>query len=1273
MVADIRAQISCNLGEVISGNWSDEAIAVGQGLIRCRGQLILRGIVVPEVGTLVRLAYVRNGQLARVPRMLRVLSSFADPLRQTTTVQLGDKLVWLESKKQGPTFEPLVFPPNPQPGDLLTRELPYPPPENGTSKQVERRVYNGICWRREIVNPEDAFNFDFENPKLSSYEQNPDRPADEELRAPVTISAKAVMSKCLAALELTSTGIPLTSYYEETEIDLKNGYVAAMEQLLGAECFVGYLDEQERLVIAKGATDEPGAGPVIRETDIIDISPIGSGDLPMDDPVVTYEIKPKEPPKQPDPVAPIVQDFIAGSSYNGSTVTLGSTMFTIRAWIDPAIRALARPGAGAALYSVNGGTGGSVTLEQSSVVFTPEEGFNGTATFTYQVTDGFQLSNTGTVYVRVSSSAATPEEQARDAEEQPSENPAPPPGPSGSTGSWSTTEGSREETRVTYQLNGVAQSKVYAHYPSSATRENTNLRGNIDYKEERQYVGRAASLGNVLQRYLEVGSVPDADGSVTVTTITRTQYRQISKGGENRPKEKPPLRRGACTINGVCPADLALPENPATGAIHQYGDCSYRFNGTYWEIATGTVNDPDTKQNPRLTLGDAKQQGDTATVEEEPVSETVTTYEPGEIAIGSLSWPEGILPPLKAGEYIGEEVRTDYIRNRSQGITRTITTRFAAAYKTPEGQQRLNAQSAVYGTGLDVQEWIRDATTLVFAGQTTNTRYDANFGIRPGAPNEVPTTNRPDGIKTADTGGKEEAEPVPASTGSKTGVPDLKLPLTPTVPKVWDKDNGYQEQWEAFQRNNANVLALRYARTQRSIAYGNRYGMSLQLVPWVMPRYPLEPIYLDLAGVVGAYRTNGITVAFDSNGVVANVDALLVGGVGGTGSAYFPVPSTVTSLPAAPSSTTTPDVLPWSSIPVPPDFDPASPGDVLETIPSQDAVEYPESLLPSFIILPTAQTIAVDRGIRVGLRAKRLNYSALPLDRVVALGPVVGFGAIVVESFTLTAAAGSFTVTGSDAALATGTSGTWTPASLTTTAWYDAGTSGDFTLDSGTVSQWNDRSGNARHMTQATGASKPAYASATQNSLNLVTFDGTNDFLESSALSNFISASAFTVLVVVRHRDTKVGTSDSYNNEAILADDGGYFGLHTNGPSGTGSIQVLGYNWDGNDDKAAAVIGANNVWSVLVYTHGSGTLSLYRNGGTATTAASGDTEDLSGTLELGRSGVVNLYQEMDLAEVVILSSEVGTSDRQKLEGYAAHRWGLDGDLPGGHPYKSAAP
>jgi len=43
-----------------------------------------------------------------------------------------------------------------------------------------------------------------------------------------------------------------------------------------------------------------------------------------------------------------------------------------------------------------------------------------------------------------------------------------------------------------------------------------------------------------------------------------------------------------------------------------------------------------------------------------------------------------------------------------------------------------------------------------------------------------------------------------------------------------------------------------------------------------------------------------------------------------------------------------------------------------------------------------------------------------------------------------------------------------------------------------------------------------------------------------------------------------------------------------------------------------------------------------------------------------------------IGEIVIFD-EFDLTTRRKTEGYLAHKWGLSGDLPSGHPYKSAAP
>ena len=148
MAIDIRAEVSCSLGTLISGSFADDYLQ-GSGIIKTRGEVVLNGTLTPQVGTSVTFSYDKAGSSYTVPRVLRVLSSFADPFRRTTTVQLGCKLTYLENRK--------------------------PPVENPNSKD-ENEV-----------------------------------PCAVFLKATLPISAEYVFQQCLDALELDSDSIPLSN------------------------------------------------------------------------------------------------------------------------------------------------------------------------------------------------------------------------------------------------------------------------------------------------------------------------------------------------------------------------------------------------------------------------------------------------------------------------------------------------------------------------------------------------------------------------------------------------------------------------------------------------------------------------------------------------------------------------------------------------------------------------------------------------------------------------------------------------------------------------------------------------------------------------------------------------------------------------------------------------------------------------------------------------------------------------------------------------------
>ena len=226
MAVDIRAIVSCSLGPLISGSIGDSYIQ-GAGLVQTSGSAEINAVITPAIGTVVTFSYVKNGVTRQVPRKLRVLSSFADPIRRTTTVELGCKLTYLK--------------------DLKDR----------------------IKWN--------AFN-DPLNEELTS---------DDADIITIPIHASSIMLKCLSALGIIASSVPLTNQFSIAEFDFSSGYVSVLNDLLVSESYCGYLDFNEVLQVFP-LDVQAGVGPVITEADIIDLGPIGVGELPGEAVFVSY-------------------------------------------------------------------------------------------------------------------------------------------------------------------------------------------------------------------------------------------------------------------------------------------------------------------------------------------------------------------------------------------------------------------------------------------------------------------------------------------------------------------------------------------------------------------------------------------------------------------------------------------------------------------------------------------------------------------------------------------------------------------------------------------------------------------------------------------------------------------------------------------------------------------------------------------------------------------------------------------------------------------------
>jgi len=246
----------------------------------------------------------------------------------------------------------------------------------------------------------------------------------------------------------------------------------------------------------------------------------------------------------------------------------------------------------------------------------------------------------------------------------------------------------------------------------------------------------------------------------------------------------------------------------------------------------------------------------------------------------------------------------------------------------------------------------------------------------------------------------------------------------------------------------------------------------------------------------------------------------------------------------------------------------------------------------------------------------------------------------------------------------------WTPAMLTTELWLDAADASTITESGGLVSQWNDKSGNIRHVTQSNNSVKPSYDSVGwSNGRGQLEFDIYNGATRAHSLGrdvtgDGISGSAYTLFLVVNARS---GDNEAWPHNALTT--GGHENRHQINLNG---VKVRSDGSNGGTTSGTYASGEQ----ILQFTLDGTNSEVLRNGtqiasnsGTFTPAALRGDFTINGR----NSGDGHAGMEGDFAEFIYLSENPSADDRQKMEGYLAHKWGLEGSLPAGHPYKSAAP
>lgn len=240
----------------------------------------------------------------------------------------------------------------------------------------------------------------------------------------------------------------------------------------------------------------------------------------------------------------------------------------------------------------------------------------------------------------------------------------------------------------------------------------------------------------------------------------------------------------------------------------------------------------------------------------------------------------------------------------------------------------------------------------------------------------------------------------------------------------------------------------------------------------------------------------------------------------------------------------------------------------------------------------------------------------------------------------------------------------WTPAEISTAAWFDAADASTITDTAGAVSQWNDKSGNSRDLSLATGATNPTTGTRTLNGLNAL------DLIETDALQ---TAAAATWLNGTKYHFFAVLEQDVAGNYA--GTDGTVTGgklLHIGQTNGTiwkqDHFGSGGYSYSHTLDTSA-LIAVNSFLNTGSEVFINGT-SIGSNAG-PTSALNTD-----GPLNIGRAyNGGGLGKDFDgaMGEIIIITGDLTAADQELVEGYLAHKWGTQGTLRADHTYKIDAP
>lgn len=227
----------------------------------------------------------------------------------------------------------------------------------------------------------------------------------------------------------------------------------------------------------------------------------------------------------------------------------------------------------------------------------------------------------------------------------------------------------------------------------------------------------------------------------------------------------------------------------------------------------------------------------------------------------------------------------------------------------------------------------------------------------------------------------------------------------------------------------------------------------------------------------------------------------------------------------------------------------------------------------------------------------------------------------------------------------------------------DPSDSASVTLVSSAVSQVDDKSGNGYHATQVTSGSRGTVSAAALNGLDVLymasgkSLNIPSGFLTACNAGDKVS---FFCLCKATATGGYIPVFDTASRQLSVFGDSGAAAISYVGAGGASSGPTGATAWSYNAWHLVEIIcdGTN----AHIYVDGKGTATKLQTG-TFTDAIS-----LGANPSGGGTNPIAYY-----AEIVGYVGDLGTTDRQKVEGFLAWKWGINTNLDPSHPYYSSPP